>query len=394
MNAGGSIAIQSGICPVTRKRVLALYDGDLPIVPATVYLRHLRENRDLDTNTVLTCAYALKSFFKFLRQNGTSFWRLTPAVVKQYKRFHLSRKDDGGEFKVRRRTALQYLTAVRGLVQYWRGLRDGDPFFSDRAAELDGVRERKRGRGILLHTSWYSRVPNDLWRVRVPTVEHHNKERYKGLSRENCRAVMLVLNRAEHRTEIETMLYYRDRAIWTFMLMSCLRKGELVRVRLEDVNPVVGTISLREREEDAWLGELKTGPGEIYVTPQNPYWRFLDSWLMEGRWIAEARLKACGKEDHGLLFCNRDGGPLTQAAVDHLFGRLKVACRFGPDVFFHPHITRHTTATLMLNNGVQLTEVQRYLRHKSIQSTELYAKVSDATRRQALERFWSHYDIA
>jgi site-specific recombinase XerD len=282
---------------------------------------------------------------------------------------------------------------VKGLIKYWRGLQDDDPFFYDRVAEIDGLRKRSHRRGPLLHTSWYSRIPNDLWQVKVPIFETHGKSRYKGLSRDQCRKVMFVLNRAPHRTDIETMLYYRDRAIWTFLLMSCLRKGELVRVRLDDVNPVTGTISLKDRPEDAWLGELKTGPGEVFVTAQNPYWRFLDSWLLEGRWIAEGRLKAQGKEDRGLLFCNRDGGPLTQAAVNHLFSRLKIECNFGPGVFLHPHVTRHTTASMMVNSGVELTEVQKFLRHKSILSTEEYAKVWDSKRRQAMEDFWGHFDV-
>jgi hypothetical protein len=98
-----SIRIDSGLCPVTGKIVFAVYEGEAPIVPATIYLRHLRENKELEPNTVLTCAYALKSFFRFLKKNRTPFWSLTPAVIKQFKRFHLSRKDESGKFRIRRK---------------------------------------------------------------------------------------------------------------------------------------------------------------------------------------------------------------------------------------------------------------------------------------------------
>jgi len=373
--------------------VFALYDGSLPVIPATVYLRHLAENRYQAPNTILACAYALRSFFTFLGDNDRSFWELTPAIIKQFKRFNLSRRDQKGNFCVKRTTAQQYLSAVKGLVHYWRRGQDNYPFFADRRAELGGRAGRRRKQSPLRHASWQAEVGDDLWHVQVPQEERHNKPRYKGLSRDACRSVMLALNTAERHTDLETMLYYRDRAIWTFLLMSAVRKGELVRTRLEDVNQVTGVITLKDRPEDAWLGDLKTGPGEIYVTSQNPYWRFLDSWLTEGRWIAEEMLKACGVEDHGMLFCNRDGGPLTQAAVDHLFAKLKKACKFSREVPFHPHITRHTTATLMLDSGVELTEVQKFLRHLSIQSTEIYAKVSNAKLRQALERFWKEFEV-
>jgi len=204
---------------------------------------------------------------------------------------------------------------------------------------------------------------------------------------------MTILNRASRRTKMETMLFYRDRAVWTFLLMSGLRKSELCRIRCEDVNAIAGTISLNDRAEDAWLGELKTGPGEIFVTARNPYWKYLDSWLLEGRWIAEEMLRARGLDEHGLLFTNRNGDPLTQAAVDHLFTRLKATCGFSDEARFHPHITRHTVATLMLNIGVALTEIQRFLRHQSALSTELYAKVAAPNYRAAMERFWLSLEV-
>lgn len=38
---------------------------------------------------------------------------------------------------------------------------------------------------------------------------------------------------------------------------------------------------------------------------------------------------------------------------------------------------RHTLATLMLQRGTQITEVQRILGHVNINTTMIYAKVSD-----------------
>ena len=41
------------------------------------------------------------------------------------------------------------------------------------------------------------------------------------------------------------------------------------------------------------------------------------------------------------------------------------------------HTSRHTNATLLLNNGVAITTVQKLLGHKSLSSTMVYAKVMD-----------------
>lgn len=51
-----------------------------------------------------------------------------------------------------------------------------------------------------------------------------------------------------------------------------------------------------------------------------------------------------------------------------------------------PHMLRHTSATLLLEDGVDLLFLQRMLGHENIATTALYARVNDASLRQALER--------
>lgn len=231
-------------------------------------------------------------------------------------------------------------------------------------------------------------VPDTVWRVGIHREAKNEKNRYKGLSRDEMHSVSRTLEQVSHQTDCETMLYYRNRAIWKFLLMTLLRKGELVRVRLEDLDVRNGIVRLTDRPEDGWLGELKTGPADIFVAPNNPFWGAVTAWLTEGRWIAEKLLERKGKQDHGLLFCNRDGGPLTQSAVDHLFAVLKQSCKLGRRVNIFPHITRHTMASLLLDSGMDLEQVQRMLRHRSVASTGIYAKVSDTRYREALTAFW------
>ena len=51
------------------------------------------------------------------------------------------------------------------------------------------------------------------------------------------------------------------------------------------------------------------------------------------------------------------------------------------------HVSRHTFATLSLALGIDLYTVCKLLGHKNIISTQVYAKLIDASNRQAIDRF-------
>ncbi|MBM6516674.1 recombinase [Parabacteroides distasonis] len=51
------------------------------------------------------------------------------------------------------------------------------------------------------------------------------------------------------------------------------------------------------------------------------------------------------------------------------------------------YVARHTFATLSLALGIDLYTVCKLLGHKNIISTQVYAKIIDASKRQAIDRF-------
>jgi len=64
-----------------------------------------------------------------------------------------------------------------------------------------------------------------------------------------------------------------------------------------------------------------------------------------------------------------------------------IAARSGVKKNVHPHIFRHTFATLMLNNGAELVAVQGLLGHVDPATTLIYATLTDEKRKQSHKQY-------
>jgi integrase/recombinase XerD len=92
--------------------------------------------------------------------------------------------------------------------------------------------------------------------------------------------------------------------------------------------------------------------------------------------IQRAHLEARGsiKTESPSLFINASGQRLSTQGITNVIARLRKGARIKRHVT--PHMLRHTVATLLLRNGLDIRVVQEFLGHASIATTQRYTHVT------------------
>lgn len=84
------------------------------------------------------------------------------------------------------------------------------------------------------------------------------------------------------------------------------------------------------------------------------------------------------------FFLNRDGKPISDQSVRHIVKKYKKIAHIPENIT--PHMFRHTIATRLLENGVDIRNIQIFLGHSSLAVTEIYTHVNVSAQREALKQ--------
>lgn len=153
----------------------------------------------------------------------------------------------------------------------------------------------------------------------------------------------------------------RDYCILTLFLNCGLRISELVGLNLTDVR-------------GDQLRVLGKGNKERMIYLNDACRQAIEDWLAERSRQASA--------DKNALFLTRRHTRMTTDAVHYMVKqRLKKA---GLDAsLYSSHKLRHTAATLMLQNGVDVRTLQEVLGHEHLNTTQIYTHVDNENLRSA-----------
>jgi integrase len=179
--------------------------------------------------------------------------------------------------------------------------------------------------------------------------ENNARQRY--LSKEEVARFLEALDALENRTVAAAL---------RFLLFTGLRKGEACGLRWEHVQLKGGTV---------FLPDTKGGRSRTVVL------NGLAREVLEERWAAR-------KGDCPWVFPGRHRDKPV-VSPRKLFDR---ACAEAGIEGLHIHDLRHTFASLAINGGASLYDVQRLLGHASTTMTQRYAHLQDSSVKRASER--------
>ena len=155
-----------------------------------------------------------------------------------------------------------------------------------------------------------------------------------------------------------TVLGLRDRAILETFYSTAIRRSELARLGLCDLDLGRGVLAVRHGK----------GNRDRFV----PVGERAQAWIR--RYLEESRPELAVYGDDGALFLSADGtalapnwvGEMVRKAIDAAGVKKPGGC----------HLFRHTAATLMLEGGADIRFIQQLLGHAKLETTQIYTRVS------------------
>lgn len=170
------------------------------------------------------------------------------------------------------------------------------------------------------------------------------------------------------KEEIETSKYesracLRNIAVLELLFATGMRVSELCSLHFEDIDLAKGTVKIYGKGAKERIVQI--GNSEVLLSLQAYYQEF------------ENNIK-----NSGWFFVNRLGNGLSAQSVRFMIDNYSKAV--GINQHITPHMFRHSFATFLLEEDVDIRYIQQLLGHSSITTTQIYTHVSTKKQREIL----------
>ena len=243
-------------------------------------------------------------------------------------------------------TRRSYLGSMRSFVRHFMRAPDELGVEHVKAYQLYLTKERRVAWStfnlqVCAIRFFYQRVLEVDWSVEQIPYQRTGKRLPVVLSKEEVVSLLGAVTNLKHR------------AILMTLYSAGLRSGEVVHLRIRDIDSARMMIRVEQGK----------GRRDRYVMLSTELLAVLRSYWLEQR-------------PSGWLFPGRDPRrSLSRGSVEKIFAQARE--RAGIEKRITPHSLRHSFATHLLERGVNIRVIQRLLGHRSLRSTEIYTHVAE-----------------
>lgn len=145
--------------------------------------------------------------------------------------------------------------------------------------------------------------------------------------------------------------HYRDQAILACLYHLGLRVGEACNLKLEDISLENNVLLIKTS---------KTGFARQLPIPANA--KVIFATYLE--------ISTIQPNEYFLQGVNKQ---LNKQVIGRILGKLKAKTTIQKRIY--PHLLRHSIATQLLKNGMEIEKISQFLGHRSLESTQKYTHI-------------------
>ena len=272
------------------------------------FLKNLKYQRNYSDYTILSYKEDLNTYEEFLNIERLNFETIKYNDIRNYLRYLKEKKNEKNS------SICRGLSALRTFYNYLitNEVTDSNPF-----TYLNGPKKEKR----------------------LPRYFEYNE-----------------LEELFKVPDLKDPYGQRNRLILELLYASGMRVGELVSIKVKDINISEGTILILGKGNKERITHFGEYAKEILLL-------YLDDGY-----------KKLNKKNLDYLFINNKATKLTERGVRDILNNVIKETDLSKHI--SPHMLRHTFATHLLNEGCDILSVQKLLGHESISATGIYTHVT------------------
>ena len=341
---------------------LLLDENGEPLFQPTIYALTELRARNQATNTISAALRAIKVFYLFLHIRGIDF----PSRLHAGQLFSLGEIEDLtrlSRLPIERLEAMLSTSAMtdeqpkvipleQARTRLQQGAKDEvDPNFAGsriryisaylewQVSELLGRQSLDKQVATGLNTALQRVLPAIAARIPKGTSGKGLDQR-EGLAPEDAAELLRVLPPQSPDNPWQSIYSrHRNELLVHWLYYFGLRRGELLGVRVRDVDFRKGTVTIHRRADDV-DDSRKNQPQSKTKARKIPIGENLKS--LTYAYVMNHRSASKGAGKHEFLFCaDKTGEPLSLSAVNKVFKVLRTKCPNLPDSLC-PHVMRHT----------------------------------------------------